>query len=80
MELLVSLLGPKVLGALGAMAAAGVAVLVAYFRGRSAGKAGEQARQAQATLDLVADEKAARESVEELTADEAKRELSEWSR
>lgn len=80
MEVLLSLIGPKVLGALGGAITLLMALVGVYLKGRSTGKENERAKQAQATLDIVADDKEARESVEALPAAAAKSELGKWSR
>jgi hypothetical protein len=76
----VAVLGPKILAAAGGAIALLVTIAGVYFKGRSAGKADARAKQAEATLDIVADDKEARDTVESLSVTEAKRKLGEWSR
>jgi hypothetical protein len=57
-----------------------LALLGAFLKGRSSGKADERAKQDRATLDLVKDHKQTTDDVDRLPSDQARDELSKWGK
>lgn len=67
-------------GWLAAGGAAAVAVLVAFLKGRSAGKSAEQAKQAKRRLDAINDRKGVDDEVDQMDGSDLDRNYDRWVR
>lgn len=79
MAFLLSFYG-KIKGWLALAGAVIIAVLIAFFKGRSAGKAAEAAKAQQARIDSMKTAKEVTDEVSNLGNNDVDRELSQWMR
>jgi hypothetical protein len=77
---LISIFGPKVLGAAGGLVAFCLSAIALYYKGRSTGESRERDRQARAGLDAVKEHKDVEQAVDRLDDSNRRSELSEWAR